>query len=226
MSNICSGFRTQDGKQLQYKQQLRQLRRVLARVGKDPKLYGLHSPRIGGATCALVSCGGNEFIVKQMGFWKGDSVRQYARPTTGLITQIHRSMMQTSCTTLCNSGEVSSVARGNLDSSLRWSRQSTQATLKVQVPTMTGPEQDPELCIGQRVKTRAERFDVDDSDSDDDVRPLYSEQTGPYVYGTVLNKHRPVNGVPGTLRVRYDDGDELWERRSELAVTESDNDSE
>ncbi len=219
-------FRTPDGKQIQYKQQMRRLRSVLAQVGKDPKLYGLHSPRIGGATCALVSSGGNEFIVKQMGFWKGDSVRQYARPTTGMIVQIQNSMMQTSSTALCNSGDASFVPRGDLDNTLPVPRRSKPPTPEVQTITKTSPAEDPELCIGQRVKTRSERFDVCESDSDGETRPLYSEQTGPYVYGTVLNKHRPVKGVPGTLRVRYDDGDEMWENRTDLVVTESDNDGE
>ena len=51
----------------------------------DPVKYGLHSARIGGATCALVSSGGNKLIVKQMGFLKGESVRKYARPTAASI---------------------------------------------------------------------------------------------------------------------------------------------
>ena len=167
-----------------------------------------------------------KFIVKQMGFWKGDSVRQYARPTTGMIVQIQNSMMQTSSTALCNSGDASFVPRGDLDNPLRVQRRSKPPALEVQIPTKISPAEDSELCIDQRVKTRSERFDVYDSDSDGEARPLYSEQTGPYVYGNVLNKHRPVNGVPGTLRVRYDDGDEVWENRADLVVTESDNDGE
>ena len=96
-------FRTPDGKQLKYKHQLARLRQVLETVCMEPLKYGLHNPRIGGATCALVSSGGNEFIVTQMGFRKGASVRQYARPTTVLIAQIQRGMMQSASTTLCNS---------------------------------------------------------------------------------------------------------------------------
>ena len=94
-------FRTEDKKALDYDQQLRWLRKLLKATGKDPMLYGLHSPRIGGATCAMMSSGGNEFVVKQMGFWKGKSVRLYARPTSELIVGIQRGMMQTASTTLC-----------------------------------------------------------------------------------------------------------------------------
>ena len=57
-------FRTEDKKALDYDQQLRWLRKLLKATGKDPMLYGLHSPRIGGATCAMVSSGTNEFVVK------------------------------------------------------------------------------------------------------------------------------------------------------------------
>ena len=91
-------FRTKDGKQLVYRQQLKALRSVLTQIGKDPMCYGMHSPRIGGATCAMVSSGGNEFIVKQMGFWKGKSVQLYSRPTVELICEIQQGMMSTEVT--------------------------------------------------------------------------------------------------------------------------------
>ena len=88
-------FRYSDGTHLKYARQLHALRSVLRAAGRDPDKYGLHSPRIGGATCAMVDSGGNEFIIRQMGFWgpKGDSVRLYTRPTPELVSAIQRRMM-------------------------------------------------------------------------------------------------------------------------------------
>jgi integrase len=85
-------FRNADGTPLDYQFMLNQLRRVLAAMGYDPMDFGLHSPRIGGGTCALNSSDGNEFVTKQMGFWAGDSVRLYCRPTKNLIVDIQRAM--------------------------------------------------------------------------------------------------------------------------------------
>jgi integrase len=95
-------FRLADGSMLQYGATLKQLRSVLSAMGYVATDYGLHSPRVGGGTCALTSSGGNEFITKQMGFWAGDSVRLYARPTKGLIIDIQRSMATTASTTVFN----------------------------------------------------------------------------------------------------------------------------
>lgn len=95
-------FRGLDRKQMSYAPMLVQFRRVLAAAGYNPLNYGLHSPRIGGATCALGSSGGNEFITKQMGFWASNSVRLYCRPTHSLIVDIQRAMVATTATTLFN----------------------------------------------------------------------------------------------------------------------------
>jgi integrase len=85
-------FRKRGGEPLPYREQLRKLRSLLFATGRDGLKYGMHSPRIGGATCALMSQGGNEFLVKQMGFWKGGSVELYCRPTVEGIMEIQRQM--------------------------------------------------------------------------------------------------------------------------------------
>jgi integrase len=95
-------FRNADGTPLEYKFMLNDLRRVLTAMGYNPMDYGLHSPRIGGGTCALNSSEGNEFVTKQMGFWAGDSVRLYCRPTRNLIVDIQRSMACVLNTTVFN----------------------------------------------------------------------------------------------------------------------------
>jgi integrase len=217
-------FRTHDGKQLKYKQQLARLRQVLETVGMDPLRYGLHSPRIGGATCALVSSGGNEFIVKQMGFWKGASVRQYARPTTALIAQIQRGMMQSASTTLCNSTTATTekVAQPSAKQCATqvqrdWGMAETVGQSRTVTCKVT------KLQAGDRVKTDSRRFDVSDVDSDGEACPKWSEENGRYTYGAVLCTRSAKKSVNGkTVKVRYDDGDELWQCRDDLIAILSD----
>ena len=223
-------FRTHDGKQLKYKQQLARLRKVLETVGMDPLRYGLHSPRIGGATCALVSSGGNEFIVKQMGFWKGASVRRYARPTTALIAQIQRGMMQSASTTLCNSTTATtekaaqpSVKQCEAQAQRNWGMDKTCHVESNQLRPVTLKK--TKLQVGDRVKTDSRRFDVSDVDSDGEACPKWSEENGRYTYGAVLSTRSAKKSVNGkTVKVRYDDGDELWQCRDDLIAILSDDD--
>ena len=190
----------------------------------DPLRYGLHSPRIGGATCALVSSGGNEFIVKQMGFWKGASVRQYARPTTALIAQIQRGMMQSASTTLCNSTTATtekvaqpSVKQCAAQAQRNWGMAETVGQSRPVTCKVT------KLLVGDRVKTDSRRFDVSDVDSDGEACPKWSEENGRYTFGAVLCTRSAKKSVNGkTIKVRYDDGDELWQCRDDLIAILSD----
>lgn len=58
------------------------LRRITAQlmisIGQDPKQYGLHSYRIGGAT-ALFAAGATPMIIRTMGRWSSDCYRLYVR---------------------------------------------------------------------------------------------------------------------------------------------------
>jgi hypothetical protein len=95
-------FRTADGGKLQYQSMLKQLRLVLKAMGYNELDYGIHSPRVGGATCALSSSDGNEFITKQMGFWASDAVRLYCRPTKDMVVHIQQQMAETTATKVFN----------------------------------------------------------------------------------------------------------------------------
>ena len=87
-------FRSANGSRWSYDDALVSLRRLLLQAGMNPQAYGLHSPRIGGATCALLDADGNELLVRTMGFWLGDSVQRYCRPTAKRILAIQRRMIE------------------------------------------------------------------------------------------------------------------------------------
>ena len=83
-------FRADDGARWSYGDAMRSLKQALVLANMDFRAYGLHSPRIGGATCALLDHAGNELLVRTMGFWVGDSVRRYCRPSRDRILEIQR----------------------------------------------------------------------------------------------------------------------------------------
>ena len=88
-------FRSDAGLRWTYDESLTALRALLRVAGMSPSSYGLHSPRIGGATCALLDTNGNELLVKAMGFWVGDSVQRYCRPSTIRILDIQHRLIST-----------------------------------------------------------------------------------------------------------------------------------
>ena len=57
--------------------------------------YGTHSLRIGGATLAMACPGASEYSVKMLGYWAGDSVRLYTRPTQGAMVELSKHMIVT-----------------------------------------------------------------------------------------------------------------------------------
>ena len=87
-------FRSDSGSRWSYDDALVSLRRLLLLAEMDPWAYGLHSPRIGGATCALLDADGNELLVRTMGFWLGDSIQRYCRPTARRILAIQQRMIE------------------------------------------------------------------------------------------------------------------------------------
>ena len=159
-----------------------------------------------------------------MGFWKGASVRQYARATTALIAQIQRGMMQTASTTLCNSmtAATEAVTQPSAEQDVKQVSQDwgpVEAVSRSRTVTCKVPK----LQAGDRVKTDSRRFDVSDVDSDREVCPKWSEENGRYTYGAVLCTRSAKKSDNGkTVKVRYDDGDELWQCRDDLIAILSD----
>ena len=72
----------------------------LSAVGLNAAHYGVHSLRIGGATAALSCPDGYKYTVKVMGYWLGDTVRLYTRPTREMVVALQRQMMRTQHTRL------------------------------------------------------------------------------------------------------------------------------
>jgi hypothetical protein len=71
-------------------------------IGLKKEHYGGHSLRIGGATAALACSGGDEFSVKVLGMWMGESVRLYTRPTMEMMSELLLEMMRKKQTTPTN----------------------------------------------------------------------------------------------------------------------------
>jgi hypothetical protein len=63
-------------------------------IGLNPEHFSGHSLRIGGATAALACDSGNEYCVKIMGMWIGDSVQLYTRPTMEMLKKLLLEMMR------------------------------------------------------------------------------------------------------------------------------------
>ena len=63
---------------LSYDLMLNTVKRLMGAIGEEPKHFGTHSLRIGGAT-ALFTQGANETIIRTMGRWSSDLHRLYVR---------------------------------------------------------------------------------------------------------------------------------------------------
>ena len=87
-------FRHKNGKSVSTKDVVKFLKREVAAIGLDPDHYSGHSVRIGGATAALSCPSGDEYTVKVMGYWLGEAVRLYTRPTREMVTALQREMMR------------------------------------------------------------------------------------------------------------------------------------
>ena len=91
-------FRHTNGQPITGPELLKFLRVMLKVVGEVPEHFGTHSLRIGGATLAMACPGSSEYTVRMMGYWAGDSIRLYTRPTRDAIIDLAKTMM--SATTL------------------------------------------------------------------------------------------------------------------------------
>jgi hypothetical protein len=91
-------FQHRDGTPVTGPDFLKFVRRALAKVGRDPKRYGTHSARIGGATLALTCHSGSEFALKALGFWMGESALLYTRPTKSHMARLMQEMLAKSST--------------------------------------------------------------------------------------------------------------------------------
>ena len=63
-------------------------------MGKDPKLFGAHSLRIGGATAAIAAPSGDEHICSVLGYWLTSVVREYTKPGVDSVVKVCREMME------------------------------------------------------------------------------------------------------------------------------------
>jgi len=88
-------FHRGDGTPVTGPQLLKLLRCALSAIGEEPAHYGTHSLRIGGATLAMSCPGASEYAVKMLGYWAGDSVRLYTRPTQGAMLELSKQMITT-----------------------------------------------------------------------------------------------------------------------------------
>lgn len=93
-------FRHGNGKCTSTSDLLKFLKNKLSAVGLNAAHYGVHSLRIGGATAALSCPDGDKYTVKVMGYWLGDTVRLYTRPTREMVVALQRQMMRTQHTRL------------------------------------------------------------------------------------------------------------------------------
>ena len=88
-------FHTGDGAPITGPQLLKVLRGLLTAVGEIAMNFGTRSLRIGGATLAMSCPGATEYTVKMLGYWAGESVRLYTRPTREAMLDLGRKMMLT-----------------------------------------------------------------------------------------------------------------------------------
>ena len=88
-------FHRGDGIPITGPELLKTLRTLLSSAGENPAHFGTHSLRIGGATLAMSCPGATEYTVKMLGYWAGDSVRLYTRPTREAMLQLGKLMMHT-----------------------------------------------------------------------------------------------------------------------------------
>ena len=67
-----------------------------------------------------------------------------------------------------------------------------------------------DFTVGQRVKTESWHFDVNEFDENGEPMPKFSEQVGPYQFGVVIKKRPATEKRQNSIKVRYEDGDEIW----------------
>ena len=70
------------------------LNNQVAAIGLDPGPYSGHSVRIGRASAALSCPSGDEYTVKVMGYWLGEALLLYTKPTREMVTALQRELIR------------------------------------------------------------------------------------------------------------------------------------
>lgn len=86
-------FQTEAGSPLTTAMVLNSVRELVQRFGYDPKLYGTHSFRIGGAT-TLHLLGVAMLDIQRLGRWKSDTVERYIRLSPTVLSRISDRLAQ------------------------------------------------------------------------------------------------------------------------------------
>ncbi|OWY93324.1 hypothetical protein PHMEG_00037332, partial [Phytophthora megakarya] len=68
------------------------IKKAAASAGKNPRLYGTHSMRSGGATAMFVS-GVDRLVIKHFGRWRSDCYEQYTRMDGATISNLSSKMV-------------------------------------------------------------------------------------------------------------------------------------
>jgi hypothetical protein len=87
-------FQTEEGKVFVTGDLRRLAKAAVYALGKDPKLFGAHSLRIGGATAAIAAPSGDEHICSVLGYWLTSVVREYTKPGVDSMVKVCREMME------------------------------------------------------------------------------------------------------------------------------------
>ena len=87
-------FRRGDGSVMTTRDLYEYVKNCMKCIGLDERKYGAHSLRIGGATAALASAGGNEYVVKVLGYWVSNAVEAYTKPTKEMVMNLVKDMVR------------------------------------------------------------------------------------------------------------------------------------
>lgn len=93
-------FRFVNGKIMTGRHYLKFVKVAMRHVGKDPRWYGTHSMRIGGATLAMMCPSGNKETVRMVGFWTSSAMDTYIFPTKEVMRVLGKEMLATKNTIL------------------------------------------------------------------------------------------------------------------------------
>jgi hypothetical protein len=107
-------FQLADGSPLPYRVLLQSIKSLTARAGFDPRSFGAHSLRIGGAT-SLASRGTPAHLIRCMGRWRSVSYQLYTRVSDSTLRQASVAMSRTSPKGLFGGLTASAASAVNLD---------------------------------------------------------------------------------------------------------------
>ena len=93
-------FQRKDGSVLTTRDLYEYVKNCMKCIGLNERDYGAHSLRIGGATAALASAGGNEYVVKVLGYWVSNAVESYTKPTKEMVMNLVKDMIRSRSTAM------------------------------------------------------------------------------------------------------------------------------